>query len=68
MNWSSRHDRIFEDSATTSGGQIWNYKDYFIYQLFEKPQGWNSEFKLITLKSITRTFFGTMAAIWDFLW
>ena len=28
-----------------------------IYQLFEELQGWNSEFKLITPKYFTATFF-----------
>ena len=30
-----------------------------IYQLFEELQGWNSEFKLITPKSITGTYSDT---------
>ena len=33
----------------------------FISQQFEELQGWNSEFKLITSKSITRTYFENMA-------
>ena len=51
--------------------------DMSISQLFEELQGWNSEFKLITPKSITRTYSDTklsmfglaglsMAAILDF--
>ena len=37
-----------------------------ISQPFEELQGWNSEFKLITPKSITGTYFDTVAAILDF--
>ena len=35
-------------------------------QLFKELQSWNSEFKLITPKSITGTYFLIMAAILDF--
>ena len=43
--------------------------DFFqkaISQLFEELQGWNSEFLLITPKSINGTHFGTMLDILDF--
>ena len=36
-------------------------------QLFEELKGWNSEFKLITHKSITGIYFDTMVAILDFV-
>ena len=38
----------------------------FIYQPFEELQGWNLEFKLITPKSITGTYFDIVVAILNF--
>ena len=35
----------------------------FIYQLFEELEGWNLEFKLITPKYITGTYFDTLLSM-----
>ena len=37
-----------------------------ISELFEELQSWNSESKLITLKSITGTYFGAIVAMLNF--
>ena len=40
-------------------------KDYSISQSFEELQSWNSEYKLITPKYFTNTYFDDIVAILD---
>ena len=60
---------LFASGAITSlGSVLFSNVGFFLKgwgKLFEELQGLNSEFKLITPKSNTGTYFGNMVAILD---
>ena len=64
--WSAQYDWIFENNATAFLVQKLELNGWTISELLEDLLSLNLEYKLITPKYITGTYFGAIVAILNF--